>query len=292
MSPPGDPRGTLERSLTQGERLNVFLRTCLALLLLFTAGCTERRQAGFVQQAEEKLSANRFGEAADLFRRAIAINPESRTALKALYKLGFTQETYLKDYEGAVFSYQEFIRLSADKVSVYEVQKRISNLYFETLRDPEKAIAAYRKLIAMNTESLETDFFQFRIAEAYSWQNNFEKARVEFQQLIENFPKSQYVPRARYEIGNTYYMESKYDIAVEAMKQVIRHHPQSEYATEAQFIMGQCLEQQEKLQTALQTYEGIKGRYSTPEILALRIANLKKRLKLEPEPVKTARQEH
>ncbi len=244
-------------------------------------GCTEQRQSSLLQQAEEKLAIARYADAAELYRKAIAINPESRTAIKALYKLGFTQETYLKDFDGAVFSFQEFIRQSRDRVSLYEVQKRISNIYFELSPQPDKAIANYKKLISMNAESLEIDLFQFRIAESYFRQNNFDQARLEYQQLIERFPKSQFNARARFEIGNAYYMEGKYDVAVEALKQVLRHHSQSDYAIESQFIMAQCHEEQGKLQNALQVYENIKGRYSSPEILNMRIAQLKKRLRAE-----------
>ena len=35
------------------------------------------------------------------------------------------------------------------------------NIYFENQSDPEKSIAAYQKLIELNPDSLEADFFQF-----------------------------------------------------------------------------------------------------------------------------------
>jgi TolA-binding protein len=233
-----------------------------------------------MQAAEEKVSQGQYTEAVDMLRKSIALNPESKTAVRALYKLGFTLESYLQDNEGALFSYQEFIRLSRDHVSIYEVQKRVANLYFEQLHNSEKAIAAYKKLINYSPDSLEVDLFQFRIAQSYFQQNKFEQARYEFQQLIEKFAKSQFSARARFEIANTYYMEGKYDIAIEALKQVVRYHPTSEYATEAQFLMAECLEHQERLTDALQTYENIEGRYSAPVVLGLRISELKKRLKL------------
>ena len=65
------------------------------------------------------------------------------------------------------------------------------------------------------------------------------------------------------------------------LKQVLRNHSQSEYATEAQFLMAECMEQQDKLQNALQMYENIKGRYSSPDVLGLRIAALRKRLAMK-----------
>jgi tetratricopeptide (TPR) repeat protein len=253
----------------------------LALFLLFCS-CTERRQIHLIEQAEDQVNRGNPAQAAESLKKAISINAESKSSVRALYKLGFVQESYLKDLDGALFNYQEFIRLSQDRVSIYEVQKRIANIYFDELRQPDKAIAAYKKLIDFSPDSLEVDYFQFRIAQSYFQQNNFEQSRLEFQQLLENFPKSQYVARARFGIGNAYYMDSKYEIAVEAFKQVLRLNPQSEWATEAQFLMAECLEREEKLQDALQIYQNIQGRYPSPEALNLRIQELKKRLKVLP----------
>lgn len=262
----------------QGMRNTLRINSLLFLLLIGVVGCAERRQMKQVNEADEKITQGNYGEGAALLRKAIVIQPESKTAIKAIYKLGFTLESYLKDYEGAVQQYQEFIRLSLDKVSNYEVLKRIANIYFEQHREPEKSIAAYKRLISFNPESLEIDFFQFRIGESYFRQNNFEQARYEYQQLLERFPKSQFAARARFEIGNAYYMEGKYDIAEQAWQQVVRNHTQSEYATEAQFMMAQCLEHQEKLQNALQMYENLQGRYPASDVLDLRMTELKKRI--------------
>lgn len=249
--------------------------------MLLSIACTESRQQSLLKNAEDKAGQGRYAEAAELYRKAIAINPESKTAIKALYKLGFTLETYLKEYEGAVFNFLEFIRLSKDVVSVYEVQKRVANIYFDQNKENDKVIAAYKRLIDLNPNSLEIDLFQFRIAQSYFRSNNFEQARMEYGKLLENYPKSQFASRTRFEIGNTYYMEGKYDIAQEALKQVLRHHPQSEFALEAEFLIAQCLEQTNHLAPALETYEKLKPRYSSPEIIQFRIVELKKRIRKE-----------
>lgn len=248
----------------------------LALLLV---SCTERRQDSLILSGDELLSQNRPREAAEIFRKAISLNPEGRLATKALYKLGFTLETFLADYDAALFNYHEFIRLSQDAVSLYEVQKRVANILYEQNRDPDKAIAAYKKLISFNPESLEVDQFQLRIGQSYFRQNNFDQARIEFQQLIEKYPKSALVAKARFEIGNSYFMEGKYDIAQEAFKQVMRQHPQSEFSSESQFLIAQCHENRNELLQAQGIYEGLKGRYPSADVLEFRIESLKKRIK-------------
>lgn len=231
-----------------------------------------------MQAGEELLAKGRPREAAELFRKAVSLGPETKTAVKAIYKLGFTHETYLQDFDTALFNYQEFIRLSRDRISLYEVQKRLANLVFDQGRDYEKAIASYRKLLTLSPESLEADFFQLRIAQAYFRVNNFEQARLEYQGLVDRYPKSQYIARARYEIGNAYFMEGKYEIAQEALKQVLRLAAQSEYAVEAVFLLGQCQEHREQLAEALQTYESIRGRYPASDVLEQHMSGVRKRL--------------
>ncbi len=239
--------------------------------------CTERRQNSLTRAAEDKINQGAYIEAVDLYHKAIALNPDNKVAIKTLYKLGFAQEVYLKDFDGATFSYQEFIRLNQDRVSIYEVLKRVANIYFEQSRDSEKSIVAYRKLIEMDSESLERDLFEFRVATSFFRANNFEQARLEFQNLVEKFPKSTFIPRARFEIGNTYFMDGKYDVAIEALKQVLRHHPQSEQAMDAQFLIGQCYEHDGKFTNALQIFEGLKDRYRDPGLVEIRINELRKR---------------
>ena len=249
--------------------------------MCLSAGCAERKQEKLLDAAEAKLTEEKYSEATELLRKVISLNPESKLGIKSMYKLGHTLETYGRDYAGAIFNYQEAIRLSRDPVSVYEIQKRVANLFFEQAKDTDKAIAAYKKLMTFNPKSLETDFFQFRTAEAFFRQNNFDQARLEYQLLIERFPKSQYIEKSRFEIGNTYYMEGRYDIAVESFKQVGRYHNQGEYTVEAEFLIAQCLEQTNKLRAALQAYEGVKGRYSNPRIVQFRMEQLKGRIKKE-----------
>jgi tetratricopeptide (TPR) repeat protein len=247
---------------------------CLLLL-----GCTERRQGKLIQEADEKISKSAYREASEILKRAVALNPESKTSVKALYKLGFVFETYLRDFESALFNYNEFIRLSRDPVAAYEVQKRVASLYLDQTGDPDKAVEAYKKLMRMSPETLEADQFQMKMGQAYFRMNEFEKAREEYQTLLDRFPKSHLTAKARFEIGNAYYMEGKYEIALEALKQVLRFQPQSEFVLEAQFLTAQCLEHLDRFPAALQTYESIQGRYLPKEVIEMRIQEVQKKVK-------------
>ena len=261
--------------------LKVFqLLSVISLLILFI-GCTERRQLKLLEKSETLVSEGKYMQSVEVLRKAIFIDSESKTSVKARYRLGFAMETYLRNYEGAVENYEIFISKSGDAVSVYEVQKRIANIYFEQLLDLEKAIEGYRKLLNISPDSLEADLFRYRIAQAEFRLNHFSVARKEFQALLEKHPKSQNAAKARFGIGNTYYMEGRYPVALEALKQVLRHHSGSEFAIEAQFLMAQSLEHQGKLNGALQMYKTLRNKYPVKEVLEMRIKETAKRLRLK-----------
>jgi TolA-binding protein len=147
-------------------------------------------------------------------------------------------------------------------------------------------MAAYQTLLSIEAKSLEQDFFLFQLGQSYFRLNNFEKAREQYQKVLEDFPKSSLGARVRYEIGNTYYMEGKYDIAIEALKQVVRLNAPSEYATEAQFLMAQSFEHLDKATNAFQMYQAIQDRYPAQEVLKFRMQEIEKKIKEAEKKVK------
>lgn len=277
------PRTTSKAPRSQetfpGPAFQRSLQAFLFSLLFVLVACTERRQGGLVHEAEQFISNGKHTEAAAVLRRAIALDPESKTAVRAMYKLGFLLEGYLQDYEGALMSYQEYSRLSKDSVSRYEVLKRVANLYFEYLNDAQKAAETYEKILELSPDSLEKDFLRFRMGASFFRDNEFDKARQQYQVLLQDFPKSQYAARARFETANAYYMEAKYDVALEAIKQVLRNHAGSDYAIEAQFLMAQCYEHMDKLSDALATYQSVRDNYPSKQVIDLRLTSLQKRMK-------------
>lgn len=192
--------------------------------------------------------------------------------------MGLLLELQLRDYDRAIFNYEEFIRLSTDHVSIYEVQKRIAGIYFDDLKNAEKSIAAYKKLIELSPDSLEQDLFQFRIGLNNFRMNNFPQARAEYQKLLDRFPKSQFASKARFEIGKSYYMEGNYETAIEAFKYSVRNDPNTAISDEARYYLAQCLEQLEKFSEAEVLYQSLLNSYPQPEVIKIRLEAVKKRI--------------
>ena len=250
----------------------------LGVVVIFGA-CTAQRQTRLFNLAEEKIEGGSYFEGADALRRGIALNPQSTMALKAIYRLGLLQEIYIRDYEAALNSYKEYLTIAKDYVGLYEVQKRVANIYFDHFQDPEKAILTYRRLLELQPDSLEKDQFQYRVGRSYFLQNNFSDSRSAYQELVDGMSRSELVPKARFEIGNTYFMEGKFDLAVEVFKQVLRFHAQHPQAIEAQFWIAQSYEQLGDLKQAQLYYEQLRLKYPTPGVIEKRLTDLKARVK-------------
>lgn len=270
----------IQRAMKSRAFKKTFKSTLFSFVFIFTLlGCTARKQTSLFQEAETYLTEGKYTEAASLLQKAVALDPESEAGIRGLYKLGSVSEGYLRDYESALQNYLEYNRLIRDDVSRYEVLKKVANLYFEHLSQPEKAAEAYAQILSLTPDTLERDFLRLRLGQSYFRMNAFEKSRHEYQKLIDEVPKSPFVPRARYEIGNTYYMEARYEVALEALKQVLRNHSGSEYALESQVLMAQCYEHMDKLADALAIYQSVKDTYSSKRVIELKIGALQKRLK-------------
>ncbi|MEZ4752420.1 MAG: tetratricopeptide repeat protein [Bdellovibrionota bacterium] len=232
-----------------------------------------------LRDGDHEIAESRYVKAVELFRKALAMDPASPYGVKAAYKLGFVLETYFKDYEAALLSYEEFIKNSPDKARNYGVRKRIASLQLEHLRDFAGAQKSYKLLLDESPQGAEAAEFMFKMASAAFQQNNFEESRDIYQGVVERYPASELVPGARYEIGNTYYMQERYEVALQALKQVLREHPQSKYSIEAQFLMARCLEQQLNFSEALEMYEGLEGRYFPKQVLSQRIEKLRPKVR-------------
>jgi len=251
----------------------------LYFLLAFFISCTYREQTKLYEKAEEKILQEEYSEANSLLKRVVILNTKSKIADKAFYWMGYISEIYLKDYNNAVFNYNEFLTRSTDEVAKYEVMKKIAFIYFEYLNETEKAINVYKKILEINPKTLEEDFFLIKIAESYYRINSFDNTRNYCRSLIDKFPKSEYSVKAHYYLMNTYFLESKCELAIEAAKNLIQFSKSSSYSIEAKFIIGQCYEQIGKFQNAYNIYKELENKYSVPKIIKLRLDEIRKKIK-------------
>ena len=157
-----------------------------------------------------------------------------------------------------------------------KAQGRVAEIYKYRLRDFNRAIVAYQKLL--DSGCSRDDRVQNELADAYFRLNNFEQARIEFENLVKNYPKSPLVPEAEYRIALAFSLDGKPGEAEAAFRRMVGEHPESSFATEARFALAGVLEEQGQLVEALKILKNLKGIYPSAEILVKKTDQVRQRI--------------
>ncbi|MGP0593352.1 tol-pal system protein YbgF [Nitrospira sp. T9] len=87
----------------------------------------------------------------------------------------------------------------------------------------------------------ENEASAFRSAYKVYLNGNYERASVEFQRFVTNYPSTTLTPQAYYYLGESFYVQKQYDPAKQALEQVISRYPSSKYRSHALYKLGQIM---------------------------------------------------
>jgi tol-pal system protein YbgF len=85
----------------------------------------------------------------------------------------------------------------------------------------------------------------------------YNQAIQAYQQFLQNYPNSRYVPDSYYWIGQMYYAQRKLDNASESLQVVVDKYPDSKKASGALFRLAVIMEDQNKISQAKYYYQQI-----------------------------------
>ncbi len=105
------------------------------------------------------------------------------------------------------------------------------------------------------------DALYFWMAELHFKGNNFDKAVIFYQKLINDFPQSSYVPAAYYSLGWSFSQMGKYNQALQSLNSLLERFPNEPQSKDAAFKIIECLynlkeysELKNKIKSALKLY--------------------------------------
>jgi len=214
--------------------------------------------------------------AAELLRTLQADHPDSARAPEALLQAAQLLHLKLGRYQDALLAYLTIERDYSATTQATEARREVAELYKYRLDDQTRAISAYQRLIDDAGES--SDRVQYEVADSYFRLNNFEQARIEFENLPRLYPASSLAAEVRYRIAVTYALEGEAENAMSAYREVMSRWPNSPYAVEARFGLATALEDRERLRDALAILEELRGVYPNQEALTQRIEHLRGRI--------------
>jgi TolA-binding protein len=193
--------GNIDRARTQFRSvLTAVPNTPLAARALYQLGTAEQ-------------NADNLETALRQFQRVVREYGTSEQAPAALYAAAAIQ-VELERYEAAAASYEQLESDYADTAYARNVGTALGEVYY-TLEQYEAAVDELRRRLSQ-LEGEPRARGLFFIAESLNQQHQYEAARARYQQLINEFPDSPYVPSAHYGTGWTYHEQQDYDAAAPA----------------------------------------------------------------------------
>lgn len=203
-------------------------------------------------------------------------HPRFARAPEALLQAGQLLHLSLARYQDALLAYLTVERDYPTSPQAAEARRQVAELYKYRLDDQARAISAYQRLL--DDAGDEADRVQYEVADSYFRLNNFEQTRIEFENLMRNYPASLLLPEVQYRIAVTLALEGDFNGAIAAYREVPARWPQSPYALEASYGLAGVLEERERLQEALTLLKELQGRYPNQDALERRLEKLRERI--------------
>ena len=211
---------------------------------LFTEEIIPDSPKALLEEGIISIKLDQHLRAQTLFKQLVEDFPDSKERIQALLLLARSYYGF-EEYEEAKFHFQKFIDL-------YPVHKNTHRAYFF------KAMSDYQ-----------------RIDLALRDQTATKEARDGFQQLINRFPKSQYVKRAKqklsecdfklakntFEVGKFYYRTGAYLSAISRFKDLLKDHSKQKFFDEAAFLLAESHYHEQSFKEALLLYKKFTKEY-------------------------------
>jgi len=260
--------------------LVVLVPVCLLLLGGFAwyrlATVDERLHAAF-NRAEELILQGDYSSSLDLYEDIYDGHPGFVLAPRALYRAGEVNNLFLKSYHKALLAFLQLEKDYADSEYVLPALEQEADIYKNRLSDYGRAVAIYQRLVDRGHEPV--DRFLYELADCYFRLNNFEQARIEYENMLKTWPQSPLAVEVRYRIGMAHTLEGGLKEAEAVFRGLVKEAPDSPFGVEARFGLASVLEEQERLRESLQELKTLEGVYPNPEVLARKISQVEERIK-------------
>ncbi len=183
----------------------------------------------------------------------------SSNYIQAHYAMGYAYFSQ-HSYQAARSYFEQFINLTPNKRSdlFADALNRIGDCYFND-RNFYQAELMYTR--SANLSPNTGDYALFQSAYMSGLQKNYTVKIGRLNNLINTYPKSEYVDDALYEIGRSYIMLNDENEALGVYNKLLQSYPHSNLARKAALEIGMIYQNQESNQKAITAYKDVIARY-------------------------------
>jgi len=228
-------------------------------------------------RAENMVLVGDYQEAVEEYQDIYIGHGDFVLAPRAMFRTGEVLNLFLKRFHDALLVFHNLEREYPDSPFVSDALIQEAEIYKNRLRDYGRAAALYQKLLDLGMEP--ADRFQYELSDCYFRLNNFEQARIEFENLIKRWPESHLLTEVEYRIGMSYALDGKLKDAEDVFRKILKEKSEDPFAIETKFGLASVLEEQGRLRESLKLLKELEGTYPAPEALQHKIKTVEERIK-------------
>lgn len=283
------------------KNLGFKTKAVLALFVLLLGSCQSDKKITRFLLAEKFWNKGEYAAAVTEFDKVVRLDPLGKTGKEALFRAATTEVYFLSRFTSAVERFERLSASAANPGEAWEFQKWIATIYFDFMRDYEKAELQLRKLLESNPlSSQETIELHWKLGKALFFEQKFPEAFEAYDQLIKmNGVSQEMKTKAVFEKamillteGDATHEEvtvkpvkgpkgknqSKFLKAVDILEEYKKLPNVKGFdQAEADFWIGHCYEELEKLDQAVDYYQKVLTTHRSPVLVQLRIQRVLER---------------
>ena len=220
-------------------------------------------------------SLGRLDAAEGIYREIYTKYPQADEASEALLKLARIEQYDRQDEQRALLNYLQLEHDYPASPLVLQAREAAAQIIKYTLRDYSRAIEFYHRLLELDNGT--PDRYYYEIADCYFRLKNYPQARIELETLLEQYPDSPLVAEALYRRGGILLLEGQGEKARNNWQQLIENYSDSRFRILAELDLAKQLEEEGAFEEALQRYQQIATKKKSP-LLDEKIEHLKQRI--------------
>ena len=190
---------------------------------------------------------------------------------KSLYSKAYC---YLKqeNYYNSIESFLHAVKYCKDPMVLHDIYVRTGDSYFQ-LGKYQSAAEFFNKSIVLG--GFQSDYATYQKSTSYFLLEDYNNAIESFQDLLNDFPNSNYIDDAIFDLGNLYILTQNFEYAISSFNRITQEFPNSLFFGLSKLKLGLVYYMQKKDQQAIDILKNVLAQFSNTNLAEQALGVLK-----------------
>ncbi len=244
--------------------------------ILLTISCENQRAKREFDSGRKLYDQGSYLEATRNWETVLGSYPQSDRADDALHWIGVTYYVDLDLPDRAVAAFARLVKDHPDSPYAPEDQILVAEI-FRSQNKFAEALTEYARFLKLFPEHAQYPKIWFRMITCLFEVGEYDAMRVQAQALLKKYPTNEWSDDALYWVGESYFLQGAQKQAQENFSQYLKTYPQGELAFKARMGIARSLEEEGSLKEAIDLYQTLKTEYPSERSVDTRLQSAQKR---------------